>query len=48
VGSYYKLLNTKSGLVLGILGASTSAGAQAVLWADTGALDQQWSLVEVG
>jgi len=33
--------------VLGVNGASTTAGAAIVQWADTGSLDQQWSLVEV-
>lgn len=41
-GAYYKLVNRKSGYVLGVYGGSLSDGAEAVQWADTGAADQQW------
>jgi len=46
-GSYYKILNSNSGMVLGVNGGSTTEGAAIVQWDDTGTLDQQWSLVEV-
>ncbi|MEU5894600.1 RICIN domain-containing protein [Streptomyces sp. NPDC047461] len=42
---YYKLVNRNSGRVLGIDAGSTADGAQVAQWIDTGALDQQWSLV---
>lgn len=42
VGSYYKIVNRKSGLVLGIQGGSQANGAQVVQWTDTGAADQAW------
>nr|WP_240802600.1 RICIN domain-containing protein [Streptomyces sp. A0642] len=43
----YKLVNRRSGKVLGADSASTADGAQVVQWKDTGAPDQQWSLVPV-
>ena len=46
-GAYYKIKNVNSGLLLSVLGASTTEGADVVQWADVGSLDQQWSLTEV-
>lgn len=43
-GAYYKLVNRKSGLVLGVSGGSLRDGANALQWGDTGAADQQWHL----
>nr|WP_279616845.1 hypothetical protein [Streptomyces rubellomurinus] len=34
-----------SGRVLGISGASTALGAQAVLWDDNGAADHRWRFI---
>ena len=42
VGTYYKLVNRNSGLVLGVNGGSQANGAQLVQWTDTGAADQGW------
>jgi Ricin-type beta-trefoil lectin domain-like len=44
----YKIANVNSGLVLGIQNASTSSGAAALQWTDTGAADHVWSLVDTG
>jgi hypothetical protein len=41
-GSYYKLVNRKSGLVLGVSGGSLANGAQLLQWTDTGSADQAW------
>jgi hypothetical protein len=46
-GTYYKLVNHNSGLVLGVSGGSLANGAQLVQWTDTGTNDQQWQLVTV-
>ncbi|MEV0406867.1 RICIN domain-containing protein [Actinoallomurus sp. NPDC050550] len=43
-GPYYKLVNRKSGKVLGVLGADLADGADLVQWTDTGAADQAWHL----
>ena len=42
VGTYYKLVNRNSGLVLGVNGGSLANGAQLVQWTYTGAEDQAW------
>ena len=44
----YKLENVNSGLVLGISGASTTAGADALQWTDNGTADHDWKLVSQG
>lgn len=44
----YKLQNVNSGLVLGISGASTAAGADALQWTDNGTTDHEWKLVSQG
>lgn len=44
----YKLQNVNSGLMLGISGASTSAGADALQWTDNGTADHDWKLVSQG
>jgi hypothetical protein len=41
-------VNKNSGLLLGIKNASTSAGAQALQWSDTGTADHLWQLVDAG
>ena len=41
-GTYYKLVNHNSGLVLGVSGGSLANGAQLVQWTDTGTKDQAW------
>ncbi len=46
--TYDKIVNKNSGLVLGIQNASTSAGAQALQWYDTGAADHLWQIVDAG
>lgn len=40
-----KIINKNSGMVLGIHGMSTSAGAQALQWDDTGTADHLWRIV---
>lgn len=40
----YAIQNVNSGLLLGVLGASTAEGADIVQWSSTGSLDQQWTL----
>lgn len=42
---YFKIVNRWSHEVMGVLGASTSTGAQIVQWSDTGSPDQQWRLI---
>jgi serine protease len=44
----YKIVNVHSGLVLGISYGSTSPGAQALQWTDTGAADHLWKFVYAG
>jgi hypothetical protein len=46
--TYYHLVDRNSGLVAGVSGASTSAGANLVQWSNTGSYDQEWSLVSAG
>ena len=41
-GGYSKLANKNSGLLLGIQGASTAAGAAANQWNDNGTDDHLW------
>jgi hypothetical protein len=44
----YTIKNVKSGLVLGVAGASTSSGANIVQWNSTGSPDQKWTLTPLG
>ena len=44
----YKIKNVNSGLVLGVTGASQTAGAQLVQWADNGTADHLWHFVPIG
>ncbi|MGA3058433.1 MAG: RICIN domain-containing protein [Candidatus Limnocylindrales bacterium] len=44
----YKIKNNASSLVLGISGMSTSDGASALIWGDTGTADHLWTLVSDG
>ncbi|AYF98026.1 RICIN domain-containing protein [Protaetiibacter intestinalis] len=44
----YKIVNSKSGLVLGIQNASTSQGASALIWGDNGTTDHLWTFVSDG
>jgi len=44
----YKIKNVNSGLVLGITGASQTAGAQLVQWADNGTADHLWHFMPIG
>lgn len=44
----YKIVNAKSGQVLGIQNASTSQGASALIWGDTGTADHVWTFVSDG
>jgi hypothetical protein len=46
-GTYYKIVNRNSGLVLDISGASTANGGQAIQWPYTGGANQQWREVPV-
>jgi hypothetical protein len=41
----YKIVDRSSGLVLGIQSASTSPGAHALIWGDTGTADHLWTVV---
>jgi hypothetical protein len=41
----YKIQSQSSGLYLGITDMSTSDGANALLWGDTGTADHLWSVV---
>ncbi|GAA4633819.1 hypothetical protein GCM10023196_072940 [Actinoallomurus vinaceus] len=43
-GAYYKLVNRKSGKVLGVQGGSLADGADLVQWTGTGAPDQAWHM----
>jgi hypothetical protein len=45
-GYTYKLKNANSGKVLGISGASTSDGADAVQWDDNGTSDHNWVITQ--
>jgi hypothetical protein len=45
---YYKIFNTNSGQVIGVKGASTTAGAAALQWGDTLTADHLWSIVDAG
>jgi hypothetical protein len=40
----YQIKNLNSGLLIGVLGASTSEGANVVQWNSDGSLDQKWNL----
>jgi arabinan endo-1,5-alpha-L-arabinosidase len=44
----YKIKNVNSGLVLGVSGASQTAGAQLVQWADNGTADHLWHFMPIG
>ena len=44
----YKIKNVNSGLVLGISGASQTAGAKVVQWADNGTTDHLWHFMPMG
>ena len=44
----YKIKNVNSGYVLGISGASTAVGADALQWADNGTLDHLWTFTAEG
>ncbi len=46
--TYDKIVNKNSGLVLGISGASTAAGADALQWSDNGTADHLWQIVDAG
>ena len=43
----YHLVDRNSGLVAGVSGASTAAGANLVQWPNTGSYNQEGSLVQV-
>lgn len=44
ISGKYIIKNVHSGLVLGVWGASTSAGANIVQWPSNGSPDQEWTL----
>lgn len=44
---YYEIVNSNSGQLLDVSGASTAAGTKVVQSTNTGGSDQQWSLVQV-
>ena len=46
--AYYKLVNVNSGKALDVVGASTANGAYIDQWTDSGANNQQWSIIAVG
>ena len=46
--TYYKIVNRKSGLVMGVSGGGTNAGAQVIQWPFLGSANQQWALVPDG
>ncbi|GCF10950.1 RICIN domain-containing protein [Dictyobacter arantiisoli] len=46
--AHYKLVNRNSGKVLDVSGASTANGANVIQWTDSGATNQQWSIIAVG
>lgn len=45
---YFKIRNRWSNKVVGVSGASTSAGAQILQWSDNGTTDHLWRLIPVG
>jgi hypothetical protein len=47
-GTYYKLVNRNSGLVLDVSGSSTSSGGKIVQSTDSGATSQYWQLAGTG
>jgi hypothetical protein len=46
-GHVYKLVNAKSGKVLGITGMSTANNAVAVQWDDNGTADHEWTVTRL-
>jgi hypothetical protein len=46
-GHIYKIVNSNSGLVLGITGAATTNGAIALQWSDSGTTDHNWVITAV-
>lgn len=44
----YKIKNVNSSLILGISGASQTAGADAIQWADNGTTDHLWHFIPMG
>lgn len=46
--AFYKLLDKNSGMAIDITGGSTSDGANAIQWNDSGAQNQHWRFVAVG
>lgn len=48
VGTYYKLVNRKSGKALGVNAASLQDGTSIVQWTDNGSADQQWHVTDLG
>jgi hypothetical protein len=47
-GTYYQLINNATGQCLGVSSASTSSGANAVVWACNGHHDQYWTWLVPG
>jgi Ricin-type beta-trefoil lectin domain-like len=47
-GTYYQLINNHTGQCLGIAGASTAQGANAVVWNCNGHHDQYWTWLTPG
>jgi hypothetical protein len=47
-GTYYKLVNVGTGLVVGIQDMSTADGGLAVGWGDTGTADHRWERITDG
>jgi hypothetical protein len=45
---FYKITNQADGEVLGISGASTTMGADALIWSDNGTADHLWQIVPNG
>jgi hypothetical protein len=43
-GGQFRIVNKASGRVLGIQNASTSQGASALIWYDSGATDHKWTV----
>jgi hypothetical protein len=41
----YKIVNQKSGLLLGITNAGTGNGGTALIWGDNGTADHLWQLI---
>ena len=48
VGTWYKILNGKSGKAMEVIGASTADAANTDIWDYTGATNQQWSIQDAG